>query len=153
MRAIQDEWTNAGLTASQRYAKRNASVLRQRHSDWTAQNKDHVKTYSRENARKNRAKLTQEERMCRSYRKNYKLTLEQITKKFEEQDYKCGCCSQPVELFTDCREVKGVVDHCHTTGKIRDILCITCNVTLGLVYENRLTLQQMDKYLEKHNGE
>lgn len=43
------------------------------------------------------------------------------------------------------------IDHCHTTGKIRGILCVRCNVGLGQFKDNIISLQQAIKYLTKWN--
>lgn len=45
------------------------------------------------------------------------------------------------------------VDHDHSTGKIRDILCSKCNTALGLVGENVLTIKAMLEYVRRHNSE
>jgi hypothetical protein len=39
------------------------------------------------------------------------------------------------------------VDHCHSTGKIRGLLCFNCNVMLGNSLENIKTLINAIKYL------
>lgn len=40
------------------------------------------------------------------------------------------------------------VDHCHTTGKIRGLLCHGCNAGLGSFQENPARLDQAIMYLE-----
>jgi predicted transcriptional regulator YheO len=42
------------------------------------------------------------------------------------------------------------IDHCHTSGKVRGMLCHSCNVSLGKLKESVLTLQNLIKYIEKH---
>ena len=44
------------------------------------------------------------------------------------------------------------VDHDHSTGKLRELLCRQCNMTLGLVYEDTSILASMIKYLERHRS-
>ena len=44
------------------------------------------------------------------------------------------------------------VDHCHTTGKVRELLCGGCNGAMGLVKDNPDTLRKLADYLEKHGG-
>jgi hypothetical protein len=41
------------------------------------------------------------------------------------------------------------VDHCHTTGKIRGLLCNGCNKGLGLFLDSTKLLQNAKEYLEK----
>lgn len=43
-----------------------------------------------------------------------------------------------------------VVDHCHTTGKIRELLCSRCNTGLGMFKENPVALRNAISYLRKH---
>lgn len=42
------------------------------------------------------------------------------------------------------------VDHDHSTGKVRGLLCNVCNRTMGYVGDNISTLEEMIKYLQKH---
>jgi hypothetical protein len=42
------------------------------------------------------------------------------------------------------------IDHCHSTNKIRGVLCNNCNTALGLVGDNIGTLQSMVEYLSKN---
>lgn len=42
------------------------------------------------------------------------------------------------------------IDHCHKTGKIRGLLCFSCNIILGHVEEKQNRLQNLIDYLQKH---
>ena len=42
------------------------------------------------------------------------------------------------------------IDHCHSTGKVRSMLCRKCNVSLGNVDENISKLAGMIQYLSTH---
>ena len=44
-----------------------------------------------------------------------------------------------------------VVDHCHTTGKVRGLLCTRCNNTLGGLKDSVDLAKKMIVYLEDHN--
>ena len=45
---------------------------------------------------------------------------------------------------------KKCIDHCHTTNRVRGILCHNCNTALGLLKDNKQTLQNMIDYVNKH---
>jgi hypothetical protein len=51
----------------------------------------------------------------------------------------CQICN--VELTKKC------IDHCHSTNKVRGVLCNNCNTALGLVGDNIDTLHKMIAYL------
>jgi hypothetical protein len=46
---------------------------------------------------------------------------------------------------------KIVIDHNHNTGKIRGLLCNSCNSVLGFSYDNIDILKNSIKYLENFN--
>ncbi len=47
----------------------------------------------------------------------------------KKQKGKCYLCNTKIEMFVGARG--GMIDHCHTTGKVRSILCCKCNVAVG----------------------
>lgn len=42
------------------------------------------------------------------------------------------------------------VDHCHSTDKVRGLICHHCNILLGAARDNIATLIRAIQYLEKH---
>jgi len=73
----------------------------------------------------------------------YGITLEEYSLMFEKQE---GCCS-------GCKKHRSTlksdlcVDHCHTTGKVRGLLCAKCNTALGMIEDNTNTLLNLITYL------
>lgn len=43
------------------------------------------------------------------------------------------------------------VDHDHSTGKIRALLCVNCNTAIGLFHENTVLMEKAIEYLKKHS--
>lgn len=72
-------------------------------------------------------------------KRDYGLTVDEYQLMFELVDYKCVVCKS---------EKKLVLDHCHETGQIRNVLCHNCNTALGHVKDNIIILQGLVKYLE-----
>ena len=62
----------------------------------------------------------------------YKLRPEDLERMLAEQDNRCILCERSFDM------VQYHVDHCHRTGRIRGLLCPSCNKSLGW-YENRST--------------
>jgi hypothetical protein len=81
--------------------------------------------------------------------RNYKYG---VTKKFllemyEKQNGMCKICG------TEPTTQRGLhVDHCHTTGIVRGLLCHGCNVALGSMKDNPEILLKAVEYLRKHHG-
>ena len=75
------------------------------------------------------------------------MTEEQYLAKLETQGNVCAICgtSDPVGGWS--------LDHCHTTGKIRDFLCNICNLGLGYFKENEESLMNAVTYLRAHRKE
>lgn len=56
----------------------------------------------------------------------------------------CAACGGPFLLKREPQ-----VDHCHTTGKVRGLLCRRCNVSLGLVKDSAKVLRGLLAYLKE----
>lgn len=78
-------------------------------------------------------------RRSRYYEQTYGLTLPELDEMKESQDGKCAICLVEPE--------RSVVDHCHDTGKVRGILCDTCNRAIGLLKDDPEILISAARYL------
>lgn len=78
-------------------------------------------------------------------RNQYGITLEQYNNMLEAQNYTCAICGNGDEV--EGRRL--AIDHCHTTGEVRGLLCGKCNRALGLFYDNKDLLSKAIKYLTK----
>jgi hypothetical protein len=91
----------------------------------------------------------QRARTSRSILKRCGLTIEEYDHVYDKQEGRCVICK------THCpRYGKGrlVVDHCHTSGAFRALLCGPCNSAIGLLGENVETLRNAISYLAQFVG-
>ena len=78
----------------------------------------------------------------------YGIPLEQYDKMLQDQDHRCAICNGVG--FRMRKETRSTlcVDHCHTTGRVRGMLCHNCNRALGLFQDNTEFLLKAVRYLE-----
>ena len=65
---------------------------------------------------------------------------------YESQNKKCKLCDKEIELFSRRKGNSGYIDHDHSTGKVRAVLCHPCNTALGYI-ENNLDLTKVKDYI------
>lgn len=77
-------------------------------------------------------------------RKRYGLTPQQWHAIFNAQAGRCGICFEDLPIDN----LKLIhVDHCHESGKVRGILCSSCNTALGHFRDNPGFLDSAKVYL------
>jgi hypothetical protein len=82
-------------------------------------------------------------------KRNFGLTKEAFFNLLEGQDNKCALCNAPFIGLTNNLHI----DHCHETNKIRGLLCMKCNVGLGMLGDNEKGLLRALEYVRgKLNG-
>lgn len=82
----------------------------------------------------------------------YGISAEEYEQKHQAQNGLCAICNQPETSINVRGAINSLaVDHCHTTKKIRDLLCSRCNTTIGRAGESIDLLRAMISYLEKHS--
>lgn len=73
-------------------------------------------------------------------KRRYGMTQEDFDKMSTEQGDVCWICGEGGKL---------VVDHCHTEGVVRGLLCSDCNVGLGYFKDNTTALKRAAAYLKR----
>ena len=74
-------------------------------------------------------------------RKKYNMSIIEYDRMYKSQDYSCKICLRDVNYNLH-------VDHCHTTGKVRGLLCSKCNKGLGSFEDNIDSLKAAIDYLD-----
>jgi hypothetical protein len=92
--------------------------------------------------------------MMRHYglQRYYGLTGEQYGEMMAAQNGVCAICSKPETAIINGTPKVMHVDHDHATGKIRALLCGSCNGMLGLAKDSRDVLIAAVRYLDKHTA-
>ena len=82
-------------------------------------------------------------------KRKYGLTFAEFDKMLTEQNESCEICKSSV---AGGKSNRFMVDHDHKTGRVRGLLCKSCNIALGEVNDDLTTLKNMINYLSKHTG-
>lgn len=82
------------------------------------------------------------------YQRKYKYGISEI--KFQAMlREQAGCCAICGDEFSKAVPMlHACVDHCHATGKIRGLLCKSCNLGIGRLKDSPIRLQKAISYLE-----
>lgn len=104
---------------------------------WRENNRERYNASMREYRKKNYQKL----RLQR-----YDLTPEQHAQMLVDQKCVCAMCEKPPKGKRPL-----VVDHCHKTGQVRELLCYKCNRDMALV-DNETQLEKCLQYRDKHHN-
>jgi len=82
--------------------------------------------------------------------RNYGISLEDYKDMYESQDGKCSICnSTGHRRVSHNHSMPLVVDHDHSSLKVRGLLCHTCNSALGQFNDNSELLSKAISYLTK----
>lgn len=129
--------------------------------EWVKNNKDKIKEYremTKEKRNSRRRELYQQDEQRRikaiestkQYRKNNPLQRQASTYKIPIEELELlldrGCMICGAGNGYDVN-VKLHVDHDHKTGEFRGILCESCNLALGHLYDNPVTISNMLSYI------
>jgi len=122
------EWYEANKETEKaeriKYYKKNKDLILARSKQWYAQNKRQYRDLS--------------------LQRRFGITIKQYEEMLASQNNSCAICKTPQG------DIALAVDHCHTTGKVRSLLCSDCNTMLGLCNDNTTVLQSAIRYLENH---
>ena len=128
--------------------------------EYVEKNRERIKEQRKEYYKKNKERILELKRNAhdpdktKNYRlqKEYGISLDEYNQMRTRQGYKCAACGVHEEDLPKANNQHGskslVVDHCHKTGKVRQLLCTRCNTVIGLVDENLDLLDFLKDYIE-----
>ena len=129
------EYRSRGGSLSHLLKSHCNKCLYKNHRNWVENNPDKVATYREKDS------WTLAKRVAR-----YGLSPEEFINKYDEQGKLCGICKEEMDL------VDSAIDHNHSTGSFRGILCKQCNRALGMFKDNEVLLNNAIKYLRKNGS-
>ena len=101
-------------------------------------------------------KATHDPLRARGYnlRRKYQLTNEQYEAMVQSQNRVCAICGTHESAMLPHKGQPGYlhIDHNHTTGVVRALLCNGCNTALGHVREDQMIVRALLAYLQLHGS-
>ena len=77
----------------------------------------------------------------------YGINYQDYLRMLDEQNDCCAICDIHIDNYSQYRHFH--VDHCHTTGAVRGLLCFSCNTAIGLLGDDPEKTDRATKYLNK----
>jgi hypothetical protein len=135
------------------YYQQNKQKFIDKAKAWKAANPEKAKESSRKSTEKSRSLESKKSKKHRHLKNKYGISLEQYQQMYNQQLGSCLICKTPL-LFQNLEgehSKTANVDHCHTTGKVRGLLCNSCNRGLGFFQDNSALLRHAAEYLDAFN--
>jgi hypothetical protein len=136
-----------GLTRQQRYYLKHQERLRQEARDKRAKepekHKNYVYNWKSKNPERERVRNLAQ----------FGLTIEDYDAMHEAQGGVCAICKQPETSSRGGKVYRLAVDHDHTTGQVRGLLCFKCNSSMGSFEKRNVPLENVIKFLEGEPNE
>lgn len=86
--------------------------------------------------------------------RRYNLTAEQYALMLDAQHGVCAVCGgEDTRNNNNSEEHPLVVDHDHATGKVRGLICHSCNIAIGLMQDNPAVLVAAALYIHTEGAE
>jgi hypothetical protein len=107
-----------------------------------------MREYMRRRRRERSLKWGYREASEAELRRRFGIDFEDWARLYEAQCARCAICRLSIRP-----EGRGThLDHCHTSGQARGLLCSGCNVGLGNYKESPETLEAAARYLRRFNS-
>jgi Recombination endonuclease VII len=114
---------------------------------WRSANKARINARARERWAADPVHRAPRRRYCgRNYqlKRRYGITLADYDRMLKKQKGRCAICREKPRY-------RLLVDHDHPTGRVRRLLCISCNLGLGHFRDDRRLLRRADAYLAEES--
>lgn len=145
------------LEASKKWKQANKDKVSAYQKEWRGKNKDKMKQYMQEWREANKENIQEynsrwkqanpDYSIDKHLKQQYGISIKEYCEMLEKQNFRCAICNTHE---SEALRSKLFVDHCHSTGKIRSLLCHNCNTALGHTKEDINRLEAMIAYIKEH---
>ena len=169
------EYREKNKKAIKEYREKNKEQIAAQKKEYNKKNKEQIAAYAKEYNEKNKEQIAAQRKEYRKINKvliadisqvwrnkpetkkalreynrmvNYGLTPDRFNSMLKEQNNKCKLCLVEFDELVFNHTLN--VDHCHTTNKVRGLLCSLCNRGLGQFKDNIERLTQAINYLQEN---
>lgn len=112
----------------------------------TEEQKEYTKNWAKEDRLNNPDKYKDKD-----LKRQYGIGLDEFNQMLKDQNGKCAICDQEeVAINPRTKEPRQLaVDHCHSKGHVRGLLCSNCNLAIGNLKDSTELLRKAILYLER----
>ena len=137
----QNQCIECSKAAAKDWYAANPDYRKKKAKEWRNDNHEYIKEYRKENRR--RIYLVESAR-------KYGIKAVQFDEMWAAQHGRCATCGKHFDW--NGKQTAPHIDHCHTTGKVRGLLCNSCNSVLGIVNERTDILSALIGHIECHGS-
>ena len=137
--------------------KLNKESIKTRQHNWYEENKERILLLRKEYYNLNKEEILKQNKVYRNkpstkkrnrnnkLMRKYGIDTNEYNQLLESQNYTCAICGSTETGGKGKKHFS--VDHCHTTKKVRGLLCKSCNIMLGEAKDNTRILSKALEYL------
>jgi len=114
-------------------------------TEWARNNKDKVRAAQQRYYNSQQGQWKSLDKVA----KRYGIVAEDYAWMLNKQDCGCAICGTH---YTNTRDNQLVIDHCHSTGKVRGLLCHKCNSGHGQYSDNLTVMCDSAEYVATHRN-
>lgn len=136
------------LAKAKRYREANRDALLTSKAAYSGANREMLADKSRTYRKARRGAAAASNKRCRLFRQ-YGISESCVLAMQRRQKGKCEICG--VDMIPGGTGLHSMcIDHCHATGRVRDLLCGNCNRAIGLLRDSPEIAMSAALYLERH---
>lgn len=128
---------------ARQYAQNHREEMKKRLYLWRKNNPEKSKEIYKKYSNSEKGKIRNKKWAKKNRLLSYGITENVLEEMKKKQNNKCAICGKVINEFTK----DFAIDHNHITGEIRGLLCMNCNIGLGVFRDNKTIMRKAIDYL------